>query len=185
MGWRETRRGSFPTLRSIQTHPNHSRVVVCLPEAQKLFQITIALNLLPRDGAVNRDVMSGNVLQDPFIRRRRTPHIVLGGQAVDRDHELQPAKIAPFGRDRTYGARFDLGVNIALVELRQDGRQLAIANERLAADDEDVQRFAIVDELDESTYQLLALVVGESAQRCGAAEAVVAVGVTPGATHRP
>ena len=76
----------------------------------------------------------------------------------------------------TWMPRFD--------EQRQDGRQLAIADERLAADDRDVQRAMAIDERHDAVDELLALEVADLAQREVAAEMIVAVGVAAGTAER-
>ena len=63
-------------------------------------------------------------------------------------------------------------------------RQLAIAHQRLAADDRDVQRPMFVDERHHAVDQLLAFEVADLAQREVAAEMIVAVGVAAGTAQR-
>ena len=68
-------------------------------------------------------------------------------------------------------------MNAALRQQRQHRVQLLVADERLAADDRDVQRPALVDEREDAVDQLLSLEVAHLAQRQLAAEMIVAVGV--------
>ena len=67
---------------------------------------------------------------------------------------------------------------------RQDLVQLAKADQRLAADDRDVQRLVLVDQSHEPIDELLALVVADLPQRDAAAQMLVAVGVTARAAQR-
>ena len=87
-------------------------------------------------------------------------------------------------RDLANGARHELHVNAAFGEDRQERVQLAVADERLAADDREMQRTVAIDELDDAVDELLALEVADLAQRHLAAEVIVAVGVAAGAVQR-
>ncbi len=66
----------------------------------------------------------------------------------------------------------------------QDRRQLAIAHQRFAADDRDVQRPMFVDEREHAVDQLLAFEVANFAKGEVAAEMIVAVGVATGTAQR-
>ena len=69
-------------------------------------------------------------------------------------------------------------------EEREERVQLAVADERLAADDRDVQRAVLVDELEHAVDERLALEVAHLAQRQVAAEMIVAVRVAARAVQR-
>ena len=62
--------------------------------------------------------------------------------------------------------------------------QLAVAHERFAADDRDVQRAVAIDERDDAVDQFLSFEIADLAQREIAAEMIVAVGVAAGAAQR-
>ena len=94
---------------------------------------------------MHRDLVPGDVLEDAFVGGRRAANVVFGRQSVDRHHDLQPAHAGPFGWNRPNRAGHDLGMNPARGELRQDLPELAIAHQRLAADDRDVQRLVTID----------------------------------------
>jgi hypothetical protein len=63
----------------------------------------------------------------------------------------------PLGRDRPDGAGDDLGVDAARGQLRQDVVQLAEPDERLAADDRDVNRLLLVDHGEDAIDEFLPL----------------------------
>ena len=109
---------------------------------------------------------------------------MLGLQAVDRDDDRQPFDVAPLGGNLAHGARHELHVNPARGKQRQDRVQLAIADERFAADDRHVQRLVPIDQRDDAVDELLALEVADLPQRDLAAEVIVAVGVAAGASQR-
>src|SRR6185503_17164171 len=101
-----------------------------------------------------------------------------GRQAVDRHHDLQAAMLRPLGGNRPDGTGDELRMDVARRKLRQDAVEFPIANERLAADDRDVQRPAHVDEAHEPIYELVATIVREAAERDVAAEMRLAVRIT-------
>ena len=68
--------------------------------------------------------------------------------------------------------------------LGQDLVQLPEADQRLAADDRDVDRLLLVDDREDAVDQFLAFVVGDLAKRDVAAEVLVTVGVAARAAQR-
>ena len=89
----------------------------------------------------------------------------------------------PFNWHRPYRASDDLRVNAFVGESRQNLIQLAVAHERLAANDRDVNGTMLLDQLEESRDELVALVIADLSQRDAAAEVVVTVRVTAGAAQ--
>src|SRR5205823_12107660 len=123
------------------------------------------------------DLVPLDVLEDAVVSRGRPPLVVLGLQAVDRDDDREAEEAVPVLRNLADGARHELGVDAALRKLRQDHVELAVADERLAADDRDVERPLTVDQREELVNELLPLEVAHLTQRHAAAEMIVAVGV--------
>ena len=111
--------------------------------------------------------------------------VVLWLQAVNRDDDVTDAdQLGPLLRDLPHGARDELHVDAALRQQRQQRVQLAVADERLAADDRHVKRPVPIDQVDHAVDQLLTLEVAHLAQREVAAEMIVAIGVAAGAVQR-
>ena len=75
-------------------------------------------------------------------------------------------------------------MNPALGEQGEDNAQLLIADQRLAANDGDVQGALAIDDFHESIDELLAFEVPEPAQGDAAAEMIVAVRVAAGTPQR-
>jgi hypothetical protein len=69
---------------------------------------------------MDRELMSGDVLEDPIVGRRRPANVMLGLLAVHRHTDLQPFHPGPPGRDRPDRARHDLGMD---AHARQDRKQ--------------------------------------------------------------
>ena len=67
---------------------------------------------------------------------------------------------------------------------RQNLLQLAEPDERLAADDRDVNRLLLVDDRENAIDEFLSFVVGDLSERDVAAEVLVAVGVAARAAER-
>ena len=124
-----TRARSSPVSRSMESSPTCgvyrliqiSRVCgFCLPVIEELLYISVAADLLPGDGAVHRDLVSDDVLEDAVVGGGRSPHVVLGLEAVDRDDDLEPPESGPFAGDRPHRTGDQLRVDAAFGELGQD-----------------------------------------------------------------
>ena len=96
---RQDLRRHLADLRRVEAEPDLRDVRVRRPEAGELLQVAVALHLLPRDGAVHGDLVTGDVLLDAVVGGRRAADVVLGLQAVDRDDDLQPRNRGPFARE--------------------------------------------------------------------------------------
>src|SRR4029079_10376853 len=85
-------------------------------------------------------------------------------ESIDGDDNLQAPKACPLAGNRPHGAGDQLCVDIARGQCRENGVELAISDERLAANDGHVKRFLRVDEAYESLDELVAAVIREAAQ---------------------
>ena len=157
---------------------------VDIPRSEEFLEVAGAPHLLPRDRAVHRDLVSLDVLDDAIVGGGRTPRVVFGLQSVDRHDDLELGQPRPFPWDRPDCARDELGVDLPFRQLRQNLVKLAIADERLSADNRHVERSMAIDKCHEARDQLVALVVGEAAQRHATAKVIVAVGVASGTSQR-
>lgn len=184
IGWQQSLLGYFAHLWRVEAHPNLTNVFVRRPEANELLEVTVALCLLTRDGAVHRDLVPPNVLENPIVGGRCSPHIVLGLEPVDRDDQLQARQRAPLDGKRSHCAGDDLRIDAFFGEPREDLIQLTETDERLSADDRHVQRIVFVDELEKPFDEFLSLVIADLAQRHLSAEVLITVGVTAGAAQR-
>ena len=171
-------------LRRVQAHPDLLRVRLRRPELQELLEVARPFDLLPRHRAVHGDLVAGDVLEDAIVGGRRPPGVVLGLQAVDRHDNLQPPQAAPADRDLADGARHELRVDAARGQDRQQRVELAVADERFAADDRQVQRAMAIHEREHAVDERLALEVAQLAQPEVAAQVIVAVRVAAGAVQR-
>src|SRR6478735_6256090 len=171
-------------LRRVEADPDLADIGVVRPDADELFEVAVAADLLLGHRAVHRDAVALDVLDDAVVGSGLAALVVLGLEAVDRDHELQPAQLGPFDGDRAYRAGHELGVDAAIGETRQDFVQLPKAHERLTADDREMQGFVFVDQGEEAIDELLALEVAHLPKRDAAAEVFVAVCIAPRAPQR-
>ena len=133
---------------------------------------------------MNRNPLALDMLQDPVVGGRRPPRIVLGLQPVDRDDEREPRQAAPLPGNLADRARDDLRVDPAGDHQRKQGVQLLVPDQRLAADDGDVERTMVVDQTHHAVHESLAFEVPNLAQRHLAAEMVLAVGIAAGTVQR-
>ena len=129
----------FSPLWRVQAHPEHAGVDVRLPEPQELFEVARPTDLLAFHRAVHRDLMSCDVFENSIVRRRRAPLVMFGRQSVHGHDDLQAAKACPLAGNGPHGARDELCVDVTCRQYRENGAELAIADERLSADDGHVQ----------------------------------------------
>ena len=92
--------------------------------------------------------------------------------------------MAPLSGNLAHRARDELHVNVAGRQKRQNRIQLAIAHERLAADDRDVERPMTIDERHDAVDERLPFEIADFPEREIAAEVIVAVGIATGAAQR-
>ena len=95
VGLREALGRNLAHLRRVEAHPHLRHVGVRRPELHELLEVAVAAHLLPRHGAVDADAVPLDVLEDAVVGGGLPPLVVLGLQAVDRHHELQPAQARP------------------------------------------------------------------------------------------
>src|SRR5262245_60144675 len=184
VGGREPLIRYFPYLRRVQADPDLARLRAIRPEAEELVEIAGPVDLLPRDRAVNGDSVPGDVLEDAVVGGRRPAHVVLGLQPVDGNDNRGAREAGEKSRDFTHGARDELGVNASLRENGNQCFQLAIAYERLATDDRDVQRLVLINQAQHPINEFLPLEVANLTQGDLAAEMVVAVRIAPRTAQR-
>ena len=177
-------RGGLANLWRVEAHQDLSGFLPRRPEPQKLLEVTGAVHLLPRHGAVNRDLVSGDVLEDPIVGRRRPARIVLRLQTVDRHDDRESGQPAPLPRDLAHRTRDELHVDAPPGQNRKKDVQLAIPHERLAADDREVERPMAIDQREDDVDKRLTLEVTYLTQRDLAAEVVVTVGIAAWAAQR-
>ena len=82
-------------LRRVQAHPDLADVGIVRPDAHELLEVAVAPHLLLRHGAVHRDAVSLDVLDDAVVGRRLAALVVLRLEPVDRDDQLQPRAAPP------------------------------------------------------------------------------------------
>lgn len=76
-------------LRREKTEPHLPNFLPGRPEFQESPKVSGTRHHLARHRAMNRDLLAGDVPDDPVVSRGRSPHIVLGLQPVYRDHDVQ------------------------------------------------------------------------------------------------
>ena len=110
------------------------------PETRKFLQVTLPLNELPGNRAVDVDPMPGDVLQDAVVSGGRPAAIMFGLKAVNGNGKVKIGKIAPrfgYGPD---GAGDQHHFHTHSLQLGKQDLQLTVAHERLTPHDGDVQR---------------------------------------------
>src|SRR5262249_54764151 len=154
----------------VQTYPDLLRLGAIGPEPDELLEISGPADLLPGNRAMYGDPVSLDVREDAFVGCRSTADVVLGLKPVDRHDNREPRDCAPLPGDSSYRARDELYMDTPFRQQRQQRVQLAVPDERLAADDRHVQRTMVVDQREHTVDQFLTLEIPKTAERDVAAE---------------
>ena len=114
---------------------------------------------------MNRDLGSGDILQDPLIGCRLAPLVMFRLQAIDGNHDIQTRQRIPMQRNLAEGAGHKLHVNATPLQLGQQFLQLAITHQRVASHQRHMQRAMLVDQAEGSLHQVAALEVRQLTER--------------------
>ncbi len=157
-------------LRSEDTEPHLVHLRHVRPEAKEFVEVSGALRDLRRDGAVNGDSRTLNVLEDALIGSGFAAFVMFGLQAINGDHDVQFLELHPCSWNLPECAGDDLGVYAAALDLWQERVEFAVSNERIAAHQRDMERPMLVDHSEHSHNQFVALEVRELAKLCRASQ---------------
>ncbi len=151
-------------LRREDAHPNLFSFGPFGPELKEPLEIAGLVCDLAGDGAVDRNSRLRKVLQYTLVGRRCATNIVFGLEAIYGDDDIEALEVGPVSGNGTEGAGDDLDVNAAAVELRQDRFELSVADQRVAADEGDVERLMFVDYAEDVFDQRVFFIVRQLAQ---------------------
>jgi hypothetical protein len=167
-------------LRSKKTEPHFLDFPARSPEFQKFFQIAGALHHVRGDGAVDGDTLIGDIFQDALVGGGCAPKVMFGLQTVDGDHDVQALEMSPVRMHFAESAGDDLDMSAARNNLRDQSFELAITDERVAADDGEVQGFFAIYYFQDAIDEGLTFAIVEIAEGLGAAEVRGVKGVATG-----
>ena len=174
----------FSDLGRIDADPNAIHFGPRAPERDILIEIARAFEHRARDHPVNVDFAAFNIFQDAFVGGGLTADVVVFGKAVDRDGDADARKLHPLDGNGNHGARHNQRENIHAAQDRENAAQFLVADERLAADQRNVNRLVLADEIDDAVDESVAAQVIQLAKSGFAAEVRVAVSVAAGACER-
>src|SRR6185312_6978918 len=135
-------------LGSEDAHPDLLDVGVDRPELQELLQVAGAADHGGGDGAVDDDLVAGDVLVDALVGGGSAAHIVFGLQAVNGNHQLEVGQADPGLREDAEGAGDHLHERSHGQQAGDDDLHFAIADQGIAADDGNVERAMLADQAD-------------------------------------
>ena len=158
--WRKDFGAGCALLRGKDAHPDLFGFGALCPELKEALEIAGLVRNLAGDGAVDRNGRLRKILQYTLVSRRCAANIVFGLQTVYGDYDIEALEVGPMGGNGAEGAGNDLDVNAATVELGQEGFELAISDEGVAADEGDVERFVLIDQCEHFLDQLFPFEVG-------------------------
>src|SRR5688572_7199902 len=133
---------------------------------------------------MHRDLVTLDVLQNARVGGGLTAGVMFRLQPVDGDADLQAPQRRPREWNGPHRAGHDLDEEAAIGELRQNDIELAIPHQRFPANQRNMQWAQPIDELEDAVNERRTLAIAESAQRLGAAQMLVAIGVAARAAER-
>ena len=181
---RENLHISRSALRSEDAEPDLCDFRTRAPESEELFEVARAVGNLRRDRAMHVDVGIHDVLQDPLIRRRLAAYVMLRRKPVDRDDNVEPLVLRPGRGDDAERACDKLGVNAACLDLRNQLIEFPVANQRVTADDRNVDWLVLIDHRQCFRDQFISTEIREFAQLRFAAKVCRVKGIAAGASQR-
>jgi hypothetical protein len=162
-------RHSISHLRSEQAEPYLLDLGARRPKFQECLQVSWPLHHLTCNRAVNGDPLPHDVSQNTVIRCRCPPEIVFRLQPVDGHDYVQSLQAGPGRTHCSESAGYDLHVDSARQQGGNQQLQFAIADQRVASDDRQVQRLQPINDLKNPFHQGLASSIVQVAQRLSAA----------------
>src|SRR5262249_46352045 len=136
---------------------------------------------LAGDSAVDRNRVAFDVVQDAVIRCGFSANVMFSRQSIDRYSDREQFRFRPLDWNRSNRARHKLNHDSPRLELRENLVQLTKPNERLPANNGNVQRLVLIDKPHEAINEFFAFEVADLLQNHCAAQMVVAICVTAGA----
>lgn len=106
------------------------------------------------------------------------------GKAVNRDCDADAPKLHPLGGNGDDSAGDHERENIHSAQNGKDAAEFFVADERLTADERNVNWFVLADEIDDAVDESVAAEIVELSKGRFAAEMRVAIGVTAGTGER-
>ena len=133
---------------------------------------------------MNADVPAGDVLQNTLVGGRFAPDIVVLRKPVHGNSHGDVFESGPLHRYRNHGAGDYDGVDSAGAKLREHFTQFPMADQRLAADQRDVERLVLVDDAEDPFDQFVAATIANLTQGNQTTQMVAAIGVASGTAER-
>lgn len=177
-------RALFADLGSVDADPDTVHFRARAPEGDIFFEVTGAFEHRACDDPVNVDFAAFDIFENAFVGGGLAADVVVLGEAVDRDGDADARQLHPFDGDGNDGAGDDEGENIHAAEDGENAAELFVADERFAADEGNVNRFVLADEIDDAIDESVAMEVVELAESGFAAEVRITVRVTARAGER-
>jgi hypothetical protein len=104
-------------------------------------------------------------------------------KTIDGDDNVDMVRFLPAAGNDAEGAGYNLHMDTALHEPRHQNLEFSIPYKRIATDDREVQGFLAVDYIENTIDERVPLEVGQIPQRLCAAEMVIFIGITTGASQ--
>jgi len=181
---REHFRGLFSDLRRVDADPDAIHFGARAPERDVFIEVAGTFEHGARDRPMDVDFAAFDIFQDALIRGGLAADVVVLREAVDRDCNAHARKLHPFGGNGDHRACDNQRENIHAAENRKNAAEFLVADERLAADEGNMDRLVFSDEIDDAIDKSVATKIVELAKSGFAAEVRIAVGIAARAGER-
>jgi len=171
-------------LRSEHAEPHFFNFGTRRPEFQEVAKIAGAFHHLTCHSAVDGDFLSRYIFQDPIVSGGGATSVVFGLQSVNGNNDVEARHVSPSGAQGAEGAGDDLHVDSTSEQLGNERLKLAIANQRIAADERQMQRLETINDFEDAVNESLAAAIVQLAQRLSAAQMRRVVSVTAWTSQR-
>jgi hypothetical protein len=132
---------------------------------------------------VHGHLMAGNIFDDTVVGGGTAAQIVLRLKPVNGNGNMETRDGSPGSRNLTESTGNDLDVNAALGKPGQKDIQLAIADQRITADNGEMQRAIFVHQSENIGYEGIAFVVRELPERKTFTRMTKLIGIAAGTTE--
>ncbi len=168
----------FPDLRRVNADPDAIDFRARAPERGILFKVAGAFEHRARNRPMDIDLEAFDIFQDALVGSRLAANIVMLGKAVDRDSDADPPELHPLDGNGNHSARDYQRENVHTAKNRENAAEFLVTDEWFAADQRNVDRLVLADEIDDAIDESIAAKIVELAKRGFAAEMRVTVSVT-------
>lgn len=169
---------------SEHTEPHFFDFRARCPELQKVAKVAGAFHHLACHRAVDGDFLSSDIFQNAIVGGGSAASVVFRLQAVNGNDDVEARQGGPSGVQGAKSAGDDLHVDSTCEQLRNERFEFAITNQRIAADQRQMQGLEAINNFEDAVDEGLAVTIVQVAQRLSAAQMRSVVSVATRTSQR-